>query len=50
MIDETGNRTYGSCSTLREELTNELIESFIPIFNDEKNKYYVEKGICKVFV
>ena len=48
MIDETGNRTYGSCSTLREELTNELIESFIPIFNDEINKYYIEKGICLI--
>ncbi len=48
MTDETGNRTYGSCLTFWEELTNELIESFIPIFNDEKNKYYVEKGICLI--
>ncbi len=48
MTDETGNRTYGSCLTFWEELTNDLIESFIPIYYDDKNKYYVEKGICLI--
>ena len=48
MTDESGNRTYGSCLTFWEELTNELIESFIPIFNDGKTKFYVEKGICLI--
>ena len=46
LTDEIGNRTYGSTIIFLEELSNNLREFFIPIFNDESKIYYCQKCIC----
>ena len=45
LTDESGNRSYGACLNFWEECSNDLLESFVPIFDDKKNKYYVEKSL-----
>ena len=54
LTDEVGERTYGSVLIFMEELRENLIQSFIPIFREEeivnetkkKKILYVPKGIC----
>ena len=44
--DELGQRKYGASFVFYEEMCNDLIENFIPIYKDKSKKYYYQKAIC----
>ena len=52
LTDEVGERTYGSTLIIWEEIETKLIESFVPIYNENDKKsnkkkyYFIQKAIC----
>jgi hypothetical protein len=47
LTDQFGKRSYASCLIFTEELSESLINSFVPVVKPKKN-YYVEKAICLI--